>query len=242
MVNPVGSLTQFQRSVIIGSLLGDGYLRTFPGRSNALLEINHSFHQADYVDWMYKVLGDMAASPPRARKSNGKRIAYRFHSKQLQELTEFHKLFYGNGKKAIPGGIVLDPVMLSVWYMDDGSKCGEDNYYLNTQQYSLADQEILMTMLQQLNLKTTLNKDKIYWRIRFMKASIPEFEELVRPHIIPSMVYKLSYNPVETLSQSNIETGAKLYNFANTPTPEYEYEFFDIQHQDEDIVQPVSNN
>ena len=201
MVNTVGSLTQLQRSVIIGTLLGDGHLRTFPGRRNALLEINHSFHQKEYVDWKYSTLANVSASPPKMRNSNKGRVAYRFHSKQLFELTEFYELFYGNGKKAIPDGVALDPIMLAVWYMDDGSKCGKDNYYFNTQQYSLSDQERLKAMLQGVGLESRLNKDKTYWRLRLLSASIPRFKEIVLPHIIPSMLYKLGYNPVETLLQ-----------------------------------------
>src|SRR3989304_2883975 len=102
MDNTVGSLTQFQRSVIIGSLLGDGYLRTFPKRKNALLEINHSYSQKEYVDWKYAVLRNVCASAPKARKGNGSRIAYRFYSKQLAELTELYKQFYRSGTKIIP--------------------------------------------------------------------------------------------------------------------------------------------
>ena len=56
MDNTVGSLSQMQRSVIIGSLLGDGYLRIISGRRNAFLEINHSIKQKDYVDWKYAIL------------------------------------------------------------------------------------------------------------------------------------------------------------------------------------------
>ena len=194
----MGSLTQLQRSVIIGSLLGDGHSRTFLGRKNALLEINHSFHQKDYVDWKYDVLRNVSASPPKARKGNGKRVAYRFYSKQLSELSELHRLFYGSGKKAIPEGLILDPIMLAVWYMDDGSRCNDDNYYLNTQQFNPEDQRKLMSMLCELGLETRPNRDKIYWRLRFIVASLPRLKELVQPHLIPSMYYKLGYNPVET--------------------------------------------
>lgn len=201
MVNTVGSLTQLQRSVIIGTLLGDGHLRTFPGRRNALLEINHSFCQKEYVDWKYSTLANVSASPPKMRKGNQGRVAYRFHSKQLPELTELHRLFYGNSKKAIPDGLTLDPIMLAVWYMDDGSKCGKNNYYFNTQQYSLSDQERLRAMLHDIGLESGLNKDKIYWRIRLLSASVPQFKEIILPHVVPSMLYKLGYNPVETLPQ-----------------------------------------
>ena len=56
MVNTVGSLTKLERSIIIGSLLGDGYMRIIPGRSNAFLEINHSIKAKDYVDFKYNSL------------------------------------------------------------------------------------------------------------------------------------------------------------------------------------------
>jgi hypothetical protein len=39
MENTVGSLTEEQRSILIGTLLGDGTLRR---KINTLLEINHS--------------------------------------------------------------------------------------------------------------------------------------------------------------------------------------------------------
>ena len=194
----MGSLTQFQRSVIIGSLLGDGHLRTFPGRSNALLEINHSYRQKEYVDWKYETLKNVSASPPKARNSNGARIAYRFHSKQLPEFSEFHALFYKNGRKKIPAGLVLDPIILAVWYMDDGSRCREADYYFNTQQYDIADQKKLIGLLHMRGLEANLNRDKIYWRLRLRVASRVLFKKLVMPHIIPSMYYKLGYNPVET--------------------------------------------
>jgi len=112
MDNTVGSLTQLQRSVIIGCILGDGYLRTFPGRKNVLLEINHSAKAKDYVDWRYSVLKNVAGSAPKLRKGNGKRMAYRFYTKELPELTELFREFYRNGKKVIPDSLVLDPIIL----------------------------------------------------------------------------------------------------------------------------------
>ncbi|OGY63814.1 MAG: hypothetical protein A3I89_00780 [Candidatus Harrisonbacteria bacterium RIFCSPLOWO2_02_FULL_41_11] len=191
MDNTVGSLTQLQRSVIIGSILGDGYLRIFPGRKNALMEFNHSFKQKEYVDWKYLILKNISGSAPKIRKGNGNRIAYRFYSKQIFELSELHKLFYKNGKKIIPDAINLDPIILSVWFMDDGSRCRSVDVYLNTQQFSIADQKKLILALEKLGLKTALNKDKIYYRLRFLKSSLPKLRELLKDKIIPSMKYKI---------------------------------------------------
>ena len=71
MDNTVGSLTQIQRSIIIGTVLGDGYLRIVPKRRNAFLEINHTFHQKEYVDWKYKMLESLCKTGPVIRKGNG---------------------------------------------------------------------------------------------------------------------------------------------------------------------------
>jgi len=78
MGNTVGSLTQEQKSIIIGSLLGDGYLRIIPGRKNAFLEINHSISEKDYVNWKYQKLKELIKSHPKQRKGKKGRIAYRF--------------------------------------------------------------------------------------------------------------------------------------------------------------------
>lgn len=70
--------------------------------------------------------------------------------------------------------------------------------YLNTQQFDLEDQKILIAALKNLGLDATMNKDKTYHRLRFLKSSVPKLNQLLVGTVIPSMQYKLSYNPVET--------------------------------------------
>ena len=82
--------------------------------------------------------------------------------------------------------------------MDDGGKSGEKNMYLNTQQFDVEHQQILLNKLQEMGLNATLNKDKTYYRIRFLTSSIEDLKNMLRNKIIPSMQYKLGYNPVET--------------------------------------------
>jgi LAGLIDADG DNA endonuclease family len=66
--NTVGSLSEAQHSLVIGSLLGDGSMRC---KIHALLEINHSASQRGYVDWKYRHLAELVATPPLA--SSGER-------------------------------------------------------------------------------------------------------------------------------------------------------------------------
>jgi hypothetical protein len=191
MDNTVGSLTQLQKSIIIGSLLGDGYLRIVEGRKDALLEMNHSYSQKEYVDWKYKMLQSICASSPKSRKGNGTRIAYRFTTRQHSELTQIFTLFYTDKVKRIPDGLVLDPIMLAVWFMDDGSRCRAQDVYLNTQQFALEDQQNCLAMLSQMGIDASLNKDKEYKRVRVKTSSIPTLFRIISPYIIPSMAYKI---------------------------------------------------
>ena len=187
----MGSLTQYQKSLIIGTILGDGYLRVIPGRKDAFLEINHSFSQKQYTDWKFEKLKDICISGPKRRKSNGNRIAYRFYTKQDPAFTEFYNKFYEEGYKIVPDDLTLDAVALSVWFMDDGSRCGKSNFYLNTQQFDKSYQIKLLECLENIGLKAKLNKDKNYYRIRFLTSSISRLKELLKENLIPSMCYKI---------------------------------------------------
>ena len=187
-----------QKSIIIGSILGDGYLRIIPGRKDAFLEINHSIKAKAYVDWKYSMLKDISGSAPKERENGEGKKAYRFFTRQNPEITILLNKFYKDGKKIIPKDLELDPIILAVWYMDDGSKCRDGDVYLNTQQFSIADQKRLIYLLRQLGLRARLNKDKKYYRIRFLKDSVGKFNQIIKPYIIDSMQYKLSNDPVET--------------------------------------------
>jgi len=198
MDNTVGSLTQYQLSIIIGSILGDGYIRKIKGRKDAFLEINHSVKAREYVDWKYFALKNICKSPPKTRIIDETRTAYRFFTKQYSELSALLELFYKNGKKIIPSSLVLNPLILAVWFMDDGSKSRKHDVYLNTQQFSMFDQKRLLKKLRDLGLKARINKDKKYYRIRFLKESVLKLNEIISPYVIKSLRYKLSYDPVET--------------------------------------------
>jgi hypothetical protein len=195
MGNTVGSLTQFERSLVIGSLLGDGYMRIIPDRNDAFLEINHSIKAKEYVDYKYESLKRFCISAPKERPTNEGRVAYRFFTKQDQEFTKIYNEFYKNNRKVIPKEFVLDPVILAIWYMDDGSKSRDCDIYLNTQQFSMNDQNILLNKLREIGVTARLNKDKKYYRIRILKESIADFMRTIEPYIIPSMRYKLVMTP-----------------------------------------------
>jgi hypothetical protein len=204
MANTVGSLTQQQKSLIVGCILGDGYLRKIKGRKWAFLEINHSIKAKDYVDWKYSILQNICKSPPKERKSGKGRKAYRFFTREHPEIDKLYQLFYEKGKKKIPKNFKLDPLSLAVWFMDDGSKTKKGDVYLNSQQFDWKSQRRLLHVLRMMGIRARMNKDKKYWRIRIYRESIPKLIETIKPHLHSSMKYKIAgLSPVETYPVSN---------------------------------------
>lgn len=196
--NTVGSLNQVQKSVLVGSILGDGTLRKAKGKKNALFEANHAYRYKEYVDWKYQILKEFVLTIPKMRLSNGNRIAYRFTTRSLPIFTEFYDEFYIDNKKIVPSTLTLDALALAVWFMDDGSK-SYNSIYLNTQQFNIEEQNFLLVLLKhQFNLIGTLNKDKIYFRIRLTVESTKVFKQLINPYVLPIFRYKLDDDPVTT--------------------------------------------
>ena len=189
MDNTVGSLTERQVSILSGKLLGDGTLRR---KTNTLLEINHSYKQKDYVFWLYNEFREFVNTPPHLRVSGVNRLSYRFTTISLSDLNRYYALFYQNGYKVVPKSLRLDPLMLAVWFMDDGSR-SRSSVYFNTQQFSLEDQMFQIKLLSDLELKASLNKDKCYYRIRLSSDSMSTFVSLVEPYLLRSMRYKLPF-------------------------------------------------
>ena len=185
----MGSLSEVQRQIIVGSVLGDGAMRC---KTNALLEINHSSHQRSYVDWKCRHLAELVATPPKARKSNGTRIAYRFVTRSLPELTPYYRLFYGTGRKRIPE-VELSELTLAVWFMDDGSR-SRNAVYLNTQQYDEKSQRTMLRLLrEQWGIEAALNRDKSYHRVRISVAGTVKLARLIAPYLLPELRYKLPH-------------------------------------------------
>lgn len=193
MTNTVGSLTKKQKEIVIGCILGDGYLRLLPGRKDAFLEINHSYKAKDYVDWKYKQLKNIVLSKPKIRKQNKDedKLAYRFFTQEHPDLTKLWKEFYKDNKKTVPKNFIITPLELAIWYMDDGSKTKKGDLYLNCQSFDILSQKRLLHVLRLLKIKARLNKDKQYYRIRIFKDSRIRFFELIKSYIHPTLSYKV---------------------------------------------------
>lgn len=208
MGNTVGRLQSLfpphQFDVIIGTLLGDGRLecrskgiRVFP--ITARLRIHHGEKQRDYVLWKYKILKNFVSRSPRKtmvwydRKRNKKHYSWYFHTRSSEKFGLLHQYFYQKDKKILPKNIsgLITPSVLAVWFMDDGSNTKE-SFTLNTHCFSEIEQmEIIKLLKEHYGIFTTLQKDRTKLKIRIGKDNYQKFTDIIKPFILPSMIYKI---------------------------------------------------
>ena len=180
-------LTSEQLELVIGSMLGDGYLvKTTSGYA---FRVNHGIRQKDYVDWKHNLLRNFVNTAPRQSGST-----YYFRTVTHPKFVELRKLFYKDRLKVIPKRLIcasLDPFILTVWIMDDGSADGRQ-LRINTQCFSDEEQVFLQNVLRaKLGIESSLNRDKNQFRLRIKENSMDRLRKLTAPYIIPSMLYKL---------------------------------------------------
>jgi hypothetical protein len=187
------------RDIITGSLLGDGCLER--NGSNVRLRIDHGPDQVSYVEWKYRQLLELNPSTPKRivfmdDRTGKEYIHFRFSTRTTRELNPFHELFYRNGRKTVPPGIgslLISALGVAVWYMDDGGRRSDCSAaYFNTQCFR--DDEVTLlrnVLLRNFGLNTSTHFAAGRPRIYVGAAQFATFCELIRPHVIPDMQYKL---------------------------------------------------
>ena len=182
------ALTEVQRDIIIGSLLGDGHLRKH--RNRVVFEFLQTARRKFYVEWKHRMLGGL--SLPKIYHYKGKREYYKLVTKAHPELDALYAKFYRECQKIVPEdvGKMLTPISVAVWFMDDGSK-SRGAVYFNTQQFSIEDQFRLIKALKRFYIVANLNRDGQYYRLRVLKRCNQRLVELISSHILPEFAYKL---------------------------------------------------
>lgn len=203
-------ISKEQKSIIIGTLLGDGYI--YKDRFGFhYLEVKHSDAQKDYVFWMHKKLKPFSSGlEPKQRRDN---YQWRFTTKSNNDLVELRNLFYPEGIKIVPKNIpklLIDPLSLAVWYMDDGSLDFRPKshfaFSLKTNAFKLKECRLLSKVLKEnFGLETSVQypicRGKRYPQIYIGKQGRDKFIKLIDQYIIPCFQYKLpQYRTLQRLN------------------------------------------
>lgn len=195
-------LTQDQKSIIFGSLLGDMSIGMPNTKSkNALIEEEHSIKQIEYLKWKETKLKSIIKHEMTTRHlTTGKKEidAVRIKSMSLKCLTEICKIVKPNREKEITKTWIdnCDNISLAVWFMDDGTASKrEARLHMGNKN----DNEILIAMkwLEELGIKSRLNKHELNKKHITItgKSNLINLYNRIKPTVnqIPSMKYKLKF-------------------------------------------------
>jgi hypothetical protein len=196
-------LTSLQKEVLIGILLGDACLQTNKG-TNCFLKYDQEIKNHTLVSLVYLIFQDFVGTPPSLRLKGGIQHSSWFRTYRLRFLKFYHDQFYGlnaHGKSVRRVPMLLHrwitPISLAFWFMDDGSK-DKSGYLLHTQCFTHHEQKLLQQVLgKKFGLEVAIHNDrkgdKTYYRLYITAKSVPLFNKLVSPYIIPCMQYKLHH-------------------------------------------------
>lgn len=192
-------LSNKQKDILVGLLLGDGHLETLNQGRTFRLKIEHSLKQEDYVKWLYKNFKEWTMSPPYRKKRKNGQESVGFTTYSHGALRFYGQQFYCKKKKIVPKIIskLLTPMGIAVWFMDDGSRKSlkHKTYIIHTLGYSKNDLEILQKVLvKKFNIKTKLHKQKEkYLRLYVLSESADNFRKIIESYIkkIVSMRHKI---------------------------------------------------
>lgn len=182
-------LTDEQKEIILGTSLGDGYIAP-----NGTLHIAHCAEQYPYLYWLHHKLKPLVSGGiSNCKKTN----SFNFSTKSLDLLKQLRKELYPKGKKVVSKRVLnlLSPLALAVWFMDDGSRNGSNNF-LHTEGFTHSDRKLITQYLKEKwGIKASIRKEikhgKTYYLHFFDAENSFKLAQIVKYHVLPSMLCKI---------------------------------------------------
>lgn len=200
--------------------------KTTASTNKCRLRICHSLRQKEYVDWKHSVLLNPFCKETKSPYVANRRPTtpeYMFYTSYRDEFLPYHTAWYqrrGLGlrtTKIVPANIkhlLVDPIALAVWYLDDGTKRGGYNACRFATQswvglrpphpsFSLEENELLALCLEENfalvatieTWRSTRSSKKTYGLcLPSRDGNFSCFKDIIYPFVeaeIPSMLYKL---------------------------------------------------
>lgn len=194
-------------SILIGSLLGDASMER-DGNGSRVCFYQEKSH-GEYLLWLHSTLfslGYCRQDIPKitVRKGDGDKLryGYRFRSYTYSSFNWVYESFYitkgapSKRIKIVPAciDIYLTPLALAVWIMDDGCLIKDRGLKISTNSFSLEEVQYLSSIIsKKYGINTScikagaINQYVIY----FPKSTLPNLVKIVKPHVHPTMYYKL---------------------------------------------------
>jgi hypothetical protein len=190
-------LPPYQKSVIVGILLSDGYLGSAKPHENPNLRFKQSLKNSKYVLFVFSILSHYCNKSPFIVKSNRndkETFSLCLQTRGLPCFSELRSIFYINNVKTVPADIynLLTPVALAHLIMGDGV-AKPHGLIICTDSYNLVDIVRLMNVLLiKYNIESNLRfHTPTQPRIYIRQHSMPILRRLITPYMEKSMLYKI---------------------------------------------------
>lgn len=191
-------LTDVQREIVVGVLLGDAHLETQNDGRSYRLKIEQGIHHAEYVRHLHSEFREWVLTPVRPKMGKTKGVItlnLAFQTLSHEELSSYGRLFYRARRKIVPDTIrdIATARMLAYWYMDDGSMKSRQSkgVIFNTHAYDSSDIRRLIGLLEGFELEAWERRQSDGSQIYVSGRSYERFSELVGPYVIEAMRYKV---------------------------------------------------
>ena len=199
----IGPHNQDIVSILVGSLLGDGYLERHGNGCRQCFQQEQS--NRGYLLAFYHYLSarcyTTSCLPKITRRiGTGGKLRYvsRFKTYTFASFNWFHEEFYKENKKQLPNKELLfsyiTPQSLAVWIMDDGSRSGK-GLKLSTNCFTYEENLVLANILRKKYfLKISIHKTGYVgqYSLYIHKGSVKDLYNIVKDSIHPSMKYKFN--------------------------------------------------
>ena len=195
-------LTSVQRETLVGLLLGDGCLESQNSGRTYRLKIEQSADHRPYVQHLYSVFEPWVLTGPRSRiksaSNRSKSESWGFSTLSHGAFRFYAQQFYSAGQKRVPKQIRrwLTPRGLAYWFMDDGSSKSKQSkgVIFNTQGFPSAEIDLLIDVLRtKFGLESSRRHQREGHQIYVSGSSFESFTDLISPHLITEMRYKLPH-------------------------------------------------
>lgn len=189
--------------ILIGCILGDSSLNSNSDTgSYRTVHFSHSDKQKEYFEYKKRLFGNLFIEQSDRMSGYGSLIHTGCLTSNLQTYNFVTRYFGKTGKKYVSEQLVNDitPASLAFWFMDDGSLQNRDDdtlqcrAMLNTQRYSLEDNQLLADALKRkFNIEATIGNKDVYKGhvLIFDVENTNKLCSLIAPYVCKSMKYKL---------------------------------------------------
>lgn len=209
------ALTDTQKSVLTGLMLGDGCLYRREKTHNPYLTVCRSSVDKNYLLWQYYLFAEFCKRKPVDYTIYDNRTKMNYHgckftTRRIPLFNEWYDKWYPNGKKTIPDDLQLDPLSLAIWFCDDGhikNTCSKWRFRLklSTDGFSENDVEKLISILEKrYNYIFNKYKNGDHFRIDVSGDAARAFVREIDPTIPEVMSRKIIWRDPECKIYENL--------------------------------------